>query len=249
MEQRLEIEQDLLKLRLKRNCFVALAVHSPESTVYSPELEMGSADYSSAADIGASRQQRPTILDFPAAGSDSDRLEMIGPISWDQADPAVTSSPELFRRSQVGDGRSELISDLSQATVRGTDPAHNQDQRGATPRPATFPVVIQVVAQPANGGSVSPTSSVLATGSADYSSAAEDGASRQQCPTTKCSIKIFPIASGPCVLPNVQSGSPAGTSLKTIAGPTTGAAVTNNKLQMAGRDSLFAFHPKGRWTL
>lgn len=72
MVQRTQIEEDLFEIRLRRRCFAALAVASPQSTVLSPQSN------------------------FPAEGSDSGRAKMTVPGFLSipgLADPAVTSPP------------------------------------------------------------------------------------------------------------------------------------------------------------
>jgi len=71
-QQRTQIEEDLLKIRLKRHCFAALAAASPKSLVLSPKSN------------------------FPAEGSDQGRGEMTVPVFKSItgiADPAVTPPP------------------------------------------------------------------------------------------------------------------------------------------------------------
>lgn len=41
LEQRLQIEEELLKLRLKRGCFLALAERAPQAVILSPERRDG----------------------------------------------------------------------------------------------------------------------------------------------------------------------------------------------------------------
>jgi hypothetical protein len=104
MLQRAEIEEQLLKLRLKRGCFRALAMHSPQSLVLSPQsvndlqqggLERFQRESHKLVDVGSNPA--------PATFSSNGKLETRVGCASENPAAANPAHPEGKPESNIGD--------------------------------------------------------------------------------------------------------------------------------------------------